>query len=291
MKKWQRRLGGRIWLTLLVVLVICSGCVEQEMPTPSPSSSSSSSPSGLNDTPVYGYEIVNVYPHDPAAYTEGLVFADGVLYEGTGLHGSSSLRQVELTTGSVLKEYRLPAQYFGEGITLWNDTLIQLTYQSHLGFVYDKESFALRREFRYPTEGWGITHDGKHLIMSDGTARLYFLDPETFESVNQLEVTDRGISIAQLNELEYIKGAIYANVWPTNRIAMISPETGQVVGWLDLTRLLSAEDRLQPVDVLNGIAYDPVQDRLFVTGKYWPKLFELELAEKEPARPRQPKAI
>jgi glutamine cyclotransferase len=263
-------LGGRIWLTLLVVLVICSGCVEQDM---------QAQPSVLSDTPVYSYEIVNVYPHDASAFTEGLVFADGVLYEGTGLHGSSSLRQVELATGRVLKEYRVPAQYFGEGITLWNDTLIQLTYQSHLGFVYEKDSFALSRTFSYPTEGWGLTHDGTHLIMSDGTAALYFLDPESFEVVNQLEVTDRGTAIAQLNELEYVRGTIYANVWPTNRIAMISPETGELVSWLELNGLLSAEDRLQPVDVLNGIAYDPVQDRLFVTGKYWPKLFELELVE------------
>jgi len=279
MNKWQWRLGGRIWLILLVVLVICSGCVEQDMPASSPALSSSSSPSVLSDTPVYSYEIVNVYPHDASAFTEGLVFADGVLYEGTGLHGSSSLRQVELATGRVLKEYRVPAQYFGEGITLWNDTLIQLTYQSHLGFVYDKDSFALSRTFSYPTEGWGLTHGGTHLIMSDGTAALYSLDPGSFEVVSWLEVTDRGTAIAQLNELEYIKGTIYANVWPTNRIAMISPETGELVGWLELNGLLSAEDRLQPVDVLNGIAYNPVQDRLFVTGKYWPKLFELELVE------------
>lgn len=271
MKKRQRRLGGRIWLTLLVVLVICSGCVEQDIPAPTSSA--------LNNTPVYSYKIVNVYPHDPSAFTQGLVFADGVLYEGTGLRGASRLRQVELTTGDVLQEYRLPAQYFGEGITLWNDTLIQLTYQSHLGFVYEKDSFALSRTFSYPTEGWGLTHDGTHLIMSDGTVTLYFLDPGSFEPVNQLKVTDRGTAITQLNELEYIKGTIYANVWPTNHIAMISPETGQVIGWLDLTGLLSAEDRLQPVDVLNGIAYDAVQDRLFVTGKYWPKLFEIDLVE------------
>jgi glutamine cyclotransferase len=267
--------GGCFWLALLVVLVICSGCMEQqETPAPSPT------PSALNYTPVYSYEIVNVYPHDPAAYTQGLVFADGVLYEGTGLYGASGLRQVELATGSVLQEYRLPTQYFGEGITLWNDALIQITYQSHRGFVYDKESFARRREFSYPTDGWGITHDGEHLIMSDGTATLYFLDPGSFEPVKQLEVTDRGTSIAQLNELEYVQGTIYANVWPTNRIAMISPETGDIVGWIELTGLLSAEYRLQPVDVLNGIAYDAVQNRLFVTGKYWPKLFEIELKMK-----------
>lgn len=273
-KKRQWSLGGFL-LALLAVLVICSGCVEQEMPAPS----SAPSPSRLTATPVYGYEIVNVYPHDASAFTQGLVFADGVLYEGTGLHGASRLRQVELATGRVLQDYRLPTQYFGEGITLWNDTIVQLTYQSHLGFVYEKESFALRREFRYATEGWGITHDGEHLIMSDGTATLYFLDPGSFEVVNQLVVTDRGTAVAQLNELEYVQGAIYANVWPTSRIAIIAPETGQVSGWLDLTGLLSAEDRLQPVDVLNGIAYDAAQDRLFVTGKYWPKLFEIELVE------------
>jgi glutamine cyclotransferase len=171
----------------------------------------------------------------------------------------------------------LPDQYFGEGITLWNDTLVQLTYQSRIGFVYDRESFEVRRTFGYQTEGWGITHDGTHLIMSDGTSTLYFRDPESFATVRRLEVTDQGAPIQYLNELEYVQGTIYANVWPTDRIAMISPETGQVVGWLDLTGLLSAEDQTQPGNLLNGIAYDAARDRLFVTGKCWPKLFELDL--------------
>ncbi len=188
------------------------------------------------------------------------------------------MRKVELETGKVLKLYHLPAKFFGEGVTLWEDKLIQLTWQSKVGFVYDKKSFLLLREFTYPTEGWGITHDGKQLIMSDGTETLYFLNPDTFEELGRIEVLDKGVPITNLNELEYIKGEIYANVWLTNRIARISPETGQVVGWIYLEGLLSEEDRLQPVDVLNGIAYDAKHDRLFITGKYWPKLFEIELS-------------
>jgi glutamine cyclotransferase len=162
-------------------------------------------------------------------------------------------------------------------VTLWEDKLIQLTWRSGVGFVYDKENFCLLREFAYPTEGWGITHDEKRLIMSDGTSTLHFLNPDTFEETGRIEVCDRGVSITNLNELEYVKGEIYANVWRTNRIARISPETGQVVGWIDLEGLISEKDRSQPVDILNGIAYDTKHDRLFVTGKYWPKLFEIEL--------------
>jgi len=229
-------------------------------------------------TPVYGYRIVNVYPHDRKAFTQGLIFAeDGFLYEGTGLYGESSLRKVELETGKVFKIHHLPPQFFGEGITLWKDKLIQLTWREKTGFVYDKESFRLLREFSYATEGWGITHDGKRLIMSDGTATLYFLDPNTFEVIGQIEVKDKGMPIANLNELEYVKGEIYANVWLTDRIARISPDTGQVMAWIDLKGLLSEEDRAQPIDVLNGIAYDAKRDRIFVTGKLWPKLFEIEL--------------
>jgi len=182
-----------------------------------------------------------------------------------------------LETGEVLKLYPLPAQFFGEGVTLWEDKIIRLTWRSGVGFVYDKESFLLLREFAYPTEGRGITHDENRLIMSDGTSTLHFLDPDTFEELVRIEVHDKGLSITNLNELEYVKGEIYANVWPTNRIARISPETGQVVGWINLEGLLSEEDRSQPIDVLNGIAYDAKHDRLFITGKYWPKLFEIEL--------------
>lgn len=231
-----------------------------------------------NAAPVYSYRVINTYPHDANAFTQGLIFAeDGFLYEGTGLYGQSTLRKVELQTGNIIKLHRLPAQYFGEGITLWKDKLIQLTWQEHRGFVYDKESFQLVREFAYPTEGWGITHDGKRLIMSDGTAILYFLNPDTFQGIGQIEVKEQGTPVTRLNELEYINGEIYANVWLTDRIAVISPETGQVLRWIDLTGLLSSGDRSQPVDVLNGIAYDAQRDRLFVTGKLWPKLFEIRV--------------
>jgi glutamine cyclotransferase len=228
-------------------------------------------------TAIYTYTIIHTYPHDPNAFTQGLIFEDGVLYEGTGLRGRSSLRRVELETGEVLQIYELPNQYFGEGVTIYDDRIIQLTWQSNVGFVYDKDSFELLHTFDYPTEGWGITHDGEHLIMSDGTSTLYFWDPETFEVVNQIEVYDDDGPVVRLNELEYIQGEVYANVWQTDKIARIDPQTGHVVGWINLQGLLSQKDLPQTVDVLNGIAYDAAGDRLFVTGKLWPKLFEIEL--------------
>jgi len=206
-----------------------------------------------------------------------LVFEDGVLYEGTGLNGHSTLRRVKLETGEVLQIHELPAQFFGEGVTVYGNDIIQLTWQSHVGFVYDRDSFELLQEFNYSTQGWGITHDGERLIMSDGTATLYFLDPETFEEIGRVGVYDNDGSVNRLNELEYVQGEIYANVWQTNCIARIDPQTGQVVGWIELKGLLTPEDRSEPVDVLNGIAYDAENARLFVTGKLWPKLFEIEL--------------
>jgi glutamine cyclotransferase len=238
-------------------------------------------PGNSDVIPVYSYNIVNTYPHDRDAFTQGLVFEDGVLYEGTGLYGQSTLRRVELETGAILQIRELPDQFFGEGITIYGDKIIQLTWQSHVGFVYDKNSFELLREFNYSTEGWGITHDGEHLIMSDGTSTLHFLDPQTFEEISQLEVLDNNGPVTRLNELEYIQGEIYANIWQTDRIARISPGTGRVIGWVDLEGLLTAEDRSEPVDVLNGIAYDAETDRLFVTGKLWPTLFEIELISPE----------
>lgn len=228
-------------------------------------------------TAIYTYTIVHTYPHDPNAFTQGLIFEDDVLYEGTGLWGRSSLRRVELETGEVLQIYELPDQYFGEGVTIYDDQIIQLTWKSRDGFVYNKDSFELLQTFKYQTEGWGITHDGENLIMSDGTSTLYFWDPETFEVVNQIEVYDDNGPVVRLNELEYIQGEVYANVWQTDRIARIDPQTGRVLGWINLKGLLSQEDLTQPVDVLNGIAYDAAGDRLFVTGKLWPKLFEIEL--------------
>jgi glutamine cyclotransferase len=240
-------------------------------------------PTGTADSPqpspvpVYTYRVANTYPHDRAAFTQGLVFEEGLLYEGTGLRGRSTLRLVELDTGNVLKLYSLPVQLFGEGVTVYGDKIFQLTWQAHIGFVYDKDSFELLQEFEYPTEGWGITHDDQRLIMSDGTSALHFLDPETLEEVGQIEVYDQNGPVTRLNELEYIHGKVYANVWKADRIVMIDPQTGQVTGWVDLTGLLSGGDRVPPVDVLNGIAYDAENERLFVTGKLWPKIFEIEL--------------
>ena len=238
-------------------------------------------PGNSDVIPVYSYNIVNTYPHDPDAFTQGLVFEDGVLYEGTGLHGQSSLRRVELETGDILQIRELSDEFFGEGITIYGNRIIQLTWQSHIGFVYDKNSFELLQEFNYSTEGWGITHDGTRLIMSGGTSTLHFLDPQTFEEIGQVEVFDNDGPVTRLNELEYVQGEIYANVWQTDRIARIAPETGRVVGWIELGGLLTAEDCSQPVDVLNGIAYDADNGRLFVTGKLWPKLFEIELISPE----------
>jgi glutamine cyclotransferase len=234
-------------------------------------------PGNSDNIPVYSYNIVNTYPHDRNAFTEGLVFEGGFLYEGTGLWGNSTLRKVELETGDVLQIRELADQFFGEGITIYGNEITQLTWKSHIGFVYDENSFELVRQFNYSTEGWGITCDGTHLIMSDGTSTLHFLDPQTFEEIGQLEIFDDHGPVTRLNELEYVQGEIYANVWQTDRVAMIAPDTGRVIGWIDLGGLLTAEDRSQPVDVLNGIAYDADNNRLFVTGKLWPKLFEIEL--------------
>lgn len=228
------------------------------------------------EPPVYGYTVVNVYPHDPDAFTQGLVFDGDILYEGTGLNGRSSLRRVDLQTGQVLQQVDLDAAYFGEGIAVWEEQIVQLTWQSRKGFVYDKQTFEIMRDFAYPTEGWGITHDGRRLIMSDGTATLYFWDPKTFTPVDSVDVYDVTGPVARLNELEYVQGEVWANVWQTERIARIDTVTGQVLGWIDLHGLLTPEERSR-ADVLNGIAYLPAEDRIFVTGKLWPKLFEIRL--------------
>jgi len=246
-----------------------------------PTVTNSTQPAISYPAPVVGYRIVNTYPHDPRAFTQGLVFADDLLYEGTGLRGQSSLRKVDLKTGNILLNRPLSAQFFGEGITIYGNHIIQLTWRARVGFVYDRQTFQLLDTFTYPTEGWGITHDGRSFIMSDGTSTLYLLDPQTFQEVGRLEVHTRDGPVSRLNELEYVQGEIYANVWKTDRIARISPETGEVVGWINLEGLLRPEDRNRRVDVLNGIAYDVKNDRLFVTGKLWPKLFEIELVVPE----------
>lgn len=234
--------------------------------------------------PVYGYKVVHVYPHDTGAYTEGLFYKDGYLYESTGEAGSSTVRKVELQSGETVQRHNLPARYFGEGIIDWKDRLVQLTWQSQTGFVYDLASFTLQHTFGYTGEGWALTRDDTHLYMSDGTPVLRVLDPETLQVVRRILVTADGVPVTYLNELEWVDGEIYANVWLTNRIARIDPASGQVVGWIDLTGLFDVNQLPDPGnDVLNGIAYDAKQRRLFVTGKRWPKLFEIRLV-KQPAR-------
>jgi glutamine cyclotransferase len=225
---------------------------------------------------LYTYEVVATYPHDPQAFTQGLVLDEGVLYEGTGIRGRSELRRVELETGTVLQSTALDDALFGEGITVVEDRIVQLTWTSGSGFVYDRESFARTRTFRYPGEGWGLTHDGTQLIMSDGTSSLFLLDLDTFERRESVAVTDDGEPVNDLNELEYIQGKVFANVWQTDRIAVIELLTGEVEAWIDLSGLLPPEDRAG-ANVLNGIAWDPSTGHLLVTGKLWPTLFEIRL--------------
>jgi glutamine cyclotransferase len=235
------------------------------------------------EAPVFGYRVVHTYTHDPHAFTQGLIYLDGSLYESTGQYGQSSVRKVKLETGEVLKIVSVPPQYFGEGLTEWKDNLIQLTWKSGTGFVYDRTTFERKSTFVYGGEGWGLTHDATRLIQSDGSSTLRLIDPETLRQIGSLAVTDGGSAVDQLNELEYIKGEIYANVWQTERIAVISPKTGQVLRWIDLTGLLPAANRTGNEDVLNGIAYDAAKDRIFVTGKWWPKLFEIKVVAKTKA--------
>ncbi|MCA1670176.1 MAG: glutaminyl-peptide cyclotransferase [Thermomicrobia bacterium] len=229
------------------------------------------------EPPTDTFQILNRWPHDPAAYTEGLLYADGAFFESTGLNGASSLRKVDAETGRVIASLALDPAYFGEGLTLFNDELIQLTWQSHIGFVYDRSCFCLERTFAYDGEGWGLTHDDRFLIMSDGTENIRFLDPETFAVVRTISVTDHGQPLTNLNELEYINGEIYANLWLTDRIVRIDPASGAILGWIDLTGLLPDADRSPSVNELNGIAYDDATDRLFVTGKNWPAIFQIAL--------------
>jgi len=225
----------------------------------------------------YTYEVVHTYPHDPSAFTQGLVYLDGVLYEGTGLWEESSIRRVKLETGEVLQKHDVPGEYFGEGIVVWKDRLVELTWKNHKGFVYDLATFAVKGEFSYPGEGWGLTTDGRRLIMSDGTAELRFWDPETLRETGRITVMDEGRPVARLNELEWVRDEVYANIWQTDRIARIDPGTGRVTGWIDLRGLLTRQERPNQEQVLNGIAYDAKGGRLFVTGKRWPKLFEIRV--------------
>jgi len=258
----------RFGIRLVVAAIVSSLCLAAQQPS-----------AGIRN---YGYRVVKSYPHDSSAFTQGLVFVDGSLYESTGLAGRSTLRRVDLETGRSLQQYTVLPQYFAEGLTSWGSDLIQLTYQTQVGFVYDRATLKLKSSFPYTGEGWGLTHDGKRLIVSDGTANLRFWDPVTFRETGRLAVRERGQPVRDLNELEYVRGQIFANIWHTDRIARISPATGDVVGWIDLKNLLkpgeiAAAPELANEAVLNGIAYDASRDRLFVTGKLWPRLFEVRL--------------
>jgi glutaminyl-peptide cyclotransferase len=233
------------------------------------------------EIPVYGVQVVRSFPHDPGAFTEGLFYRDGVLYESTGLEGHSTLRKVDLATGRVLKSLNLAPQYFGEGIVDWHGRLLQLTWTNHVGFIYDLATFAQVGRFGYPGEGWALTQNGREIIMSDGTPQLRFLDPVTLKPVRLLTVTADGAPVKNLNELEWVKGEILANIWLTSRIARIDPSSGKVTGWIDATGLMPPEAVGGNEDaVLNGIAYDAAHDRLFVTGKLWPKLFQVRLVKR-----------
>jgi glutamine cyclotransferase len=231
-----------------------------------------------SDVPIETFQTVHVYPHDTNAFTQGLVYVDDHLYESTGRNGESSVRRVDVESGRVQQKYDLPLEYFGEGLTDWGSNLVQLTWTSGKGFVYDRASFKLLRTFGYQGEGWGLTHDRKNLILSDGTSTLRFLDPETFRVTRRLNVIDEhGQPVENLNELEFIRGEIFANIWHQDRIARISPRTGRVLSWVDMSGLREQAGASAPEAVLNGIAHDAKTGRIFVTGKLWPRLFEIKI--------------
>jgi len=237
------------------------------------------STAGALAAPVFGYKVVAKFPHSTESYTEGFFYLNGMFYEGTGLKGHSEVLVTQPETGKVLQRLELPAQYFGEGIVDWGPNLYEWTWQTHIGFVYDRFSLHKIREFTYDGEGWGMTRTAKQIITSDGTSTLRFRDPATFKEVRHIVVRDGKLPVEQLNELEYIKGEIYANVWHSDRIARISPQDGHVIAWIDLTGILPDDQRVNAESVLNGIAYDAQHDRLFVTGKQWPAIFEIKILE------------
>ena len=258
-------------LPVIFLLLLISGCQTGAVVNHSTNNADKGS------VPKYGYEVVNTWPHDSDAYTQGLVFHEGKLLESTGQEGRSSLRRVEPETGKVLNKISVPTPYFAEGITLFKGKIYQLTWQHQLGFIYDAESFEKLGEFSYRSEGWGLTNDGSSLILSDGTNRIRFIDPNSFQVNRTISVLDGPTPIANINELEYVHGEIYANIWHKELVARIEPQTGRVVGWIDLTGLRALSNAANNEAVLNGIAYDENNDRLFVTGKLWAKLFEIRL--------------
>ena len=261
----------RRWLAALLPLLLTPMLLSGAAPAP---------------LPVERPEIVRTYPHDRTAFTEGLFYRDGALYESTGLEGRSVIRKVRLADGAVLKEARIGSHLFGEGMVDWKDSLISVTWRSGIGYVWDRASFKQMRRFTYTGEGWGLTQDGRSIVMSDGTPVLRFLDPVSLKVTRRLRVTSAGRPVANINELEYVKGEILANIWQTDLIARIDPATGRVKGWIDIAALSAASGRRGPEDTANGIAYDKAGDRLFVTGKNWPILYEVRLPSRSPSRPR-----
>lgn len=287
----MRTQSGTLALLLFLTLTACGDSPMNTSPQTPPASNAASgaatskqanaqaqpSPEAI---PVYAYEIVESYPHDTKAYTQGLVYYDGALYESTGQYGASSLRRVELKKGKVKKKIDVPGQYFAEGMTILHGKIYQLTWQQNKCFVYDLKEFKLEREFSYDGEGWGLTNDGQFLILSDGTNQLRFIDPATFRVVKTISVLDNGQPLTELNELEYIRGEIYANIWKSDKIVRIDPQTGRILAWIDLSGLRPLDTLTNSENVLNGIAYDEEHDRLYVTGKRWPTLYEIRLKKK-----------
>ena len=279
--------AGTLTLLLFLTLAACgergaANLTTGAIPTPasSPSTTRGNTQSEPQEIPVYSYEIVATYPHDAKAYTQGLAFNDGSLYESTGQYGESSLRKVELKKGKVKKKIDVPGQYFAEGMTILNGKIYQLTWQQNRGFIYDLKELKRESEFTYDGEGWGLATDGHFLIMSDGTNRLRFIDPITFRVSRSLEIMDKNQPLANINELEYVRGEIYANIWKTDNIVRLDAQTGRIIAWIDLGGLRPEETMSHSENVLNGIAYDEEGDRLFVTGKRWPKVFEIRLKKK-----------
>lgn len=271
---------------LLVIVIIVFGVIGWYLSASRPAEVCSTAPAAARtdatrgETPICTFTVVREFPHDATAFTQGLQFVEGEWIEGTGLNGQSSLRRVDVETGAVEQQVPLAPEYFGEGVTVLGDRIYQLTWQSRVGFVYERATFQQLATFAYATEGWGLTNDGTRLILSDGSAKLYFLETQNLTVTGEVTVQDGETPITQLNELEYINGFVYANIWRSEQIAKIDPQTGQVAAWLDLAGLRPAETQANFEAVLNGIAYDAATDRLFITGKLWPKIFEVELREK-----------
>ncbi len=268
------RIGLKLLFALAVIFFFCTGFGPKPVET---QNSSLISHLKTTKTSIAQIKIVNILPHNPVAYTEGLVYHHGYLYESTGRYGKSYLKKTEFDTGKTIKETKLSPEYFGEGITIFNDKIYQLSWRNQTGFIYDLHSFRKEGNFFYSGEGWGLTNDGKSLIMSNGTSELTFLNPATFQVIRKIIVQDGEVPISNINELEFIQGEIWANIFYENVIVRISPQTGKVLGWIDLGWLQTLLPRSGKRDVLNGIAYDPDGGRIFVTGKNWPKLFEIKV--------------